>query len=225
MSIKEGEYEINGIKGEIKNPLEKVLRLHQIAGGFITEKIPNKDLLTAEKNPFIVNTRSIPGINPKLREVEAIANETNESIVIWCAYKSEIYALRKFLKENYGDNQVVEIHGDIKEENRHENCQLFQAGQARFMIGNAATGGMGIELQRATIMIYYSNTRKYEDRRQSEDRIHRMGQLKSTLYIDLIAVGTVDRLYKRCLDNKMDVDEYIRGLLRNNTSINNELCM
>jgi hypothetical protein len=40
--------------------------------------------------------------------------------------------------------------------------------------------------------VYFSNTFSYEQRYQTEDRVHRIGLKHSVLYIDLEAVDTVD---------------------------------
>lgn len=49
-------------------------------------------------------------------------------------------------------------------------------------------GGMGITLTASSVLVYYSNTFKFEDRAQSEDRIHRPGadHNRGCMIIDLI---------------------------------------
>ncbi|MHC4398025.1 MAG: helicase-related protein [Planctomycetota bacterium] len=139
-----------------------------------------------------------------------IARESEASIVIWCAFRPEIEAVKGTLCKEFGVDSVTEIHGGVPEAQRAVNIAAFQAGKARFLVGNAAAGGMGIELQAASIVIYYSNTFRYEDRVQSEDRAHRIGQKSSVLYIDLIVPDTVDELVQEALGNKQDVAQYVQ---------------
>jgi SNF2 family DNA or RNA helicase len=77
-------------------------------------------------------------------------------------------------------------------------------------VGNAATGGVGLNMTKAELVVYYSNSFSFTDREQSEDRAHRIGQTKSVTYIDIIAEGTVDGLIVEALKSKKDVSEFVR---------------
>ena len=59
-------------------------------------------------------------------------------------------------------------------------------------ISNPHTGGRGITLTEAKVLIFYSNSYDLELRTQAEDRIHRIGQNHSCTYIDLVSKNTVD---------------------------------
>ena len=78
-------------------------------------------------------------------------------------------------------------------------------------MGNAATGGVGLNMTAAELVVYYSNSFSFTDREQSEDRAHRIGQTRSVTYIDLVAEGTVDEVVIQALKSKKDVSEFIRG--------------
>ena len=58
-------------------------------------------------------------------------------------------------------------------------------------------------------MIYYSNDFSLENRLQSEDRAHRIGQNEHVLYIDIEAENTVDRGITESLRNKKNVADYM----------------
>jgi SNF2 family DNA or RNA helicase len=76
-----------------------------------------------------------------------------------------------------------------------------------------ATGGIGLNLTQATTVIYYSNTFSYEDRKQSEDRAHRIGQTADkVLYIDLQAQNTVDSKIIAALLLKENLATYMNDL-------------
>jgi SNF2 family DNA or RNA helicase len=57
--------------------------------------------------------------------------------------------------------------------------------------------------------VYYSTDWKLEDRLQSEDRAHRIGQKKNVLYIDLIAQDTIDEDVVEALRRKKNMADYI----------------
>lgn len=198
---------VSGDQGiTVKTVLERMLRLQEIAGGVITFE-RNPDMF----NPDKFEHCRIPGRNPKVEELLAIAEENEVSTIVWCRFLEEIRMVSAALRERYGDHAVVEIHGGVNEAQRDYNVQnLFQTGKARFLVGNAATGGVGLNMTKAELVVYYSNSFSFTDREQSEDRAHRIGQTKSVTYIDIIAEGTVDGLIVEALKSKKDVSEFVR---------------
>lgn len=199
---------VSGDRGiTVKTVLERMLRLQEIAGGIITYE-RNPDMFDSQKFEHC----RIPGKNPKVEELLSIADESGVSTIVWCRYIEEIRMVSEALRERYGTDSVVEIHGGISEDDRHHNVrELFQSKRARFLVGNAATGGVGLNMTAAELVVYFSNSFSFTDREQSEDRAHRIGQTKSVTYIDLIADGTVDEIVVKALRSKKDVSEFVRS--------------
>jgi SNF2 family DNA or RNA helicase len=194
----------------IKNTLEKMLRLQEITGGIISYAVAEED--REEKGPKYYR-EFIEGDNPKLQELIFCTEEYDPGpTIVWCAYKEEIQLVAKALRMKYGDDQVVELHGEIDETQRDINVNvLFQGKKARFLVGNAATGGMGLTMSAAEIEIYFSNTFNYIDREQSEERAFGPDKKNGTLIIDIIAESTVDEHILEALTQKKDVSEFVRG--------------
>lgn len=194
--------------------LEKMLRLQEIAGG----------IATWERNPDIHNPSKfdhvrIPGKNAKIEELMQIVEETECSTIIWCRFVEEIQMVTEALVERFGASSVVQVYGAIDENTRWENVsEKFQTGKARFLVGNAATGGVGLNMTAAELVVYYSNSFSFTDREQSEDRAHRIGQTRSVTYIDLVAEGTVDEVVIQALKSKKDVSEFIRGSINDHST-------
>ena len=199
---------VSGDRGlTVNTVLERMLRLQEIAGGIITFE-RNPDIYDVSKFDHV----RIPGKNPKIEELLAIAEENDVSTIVWCRFIEEIHMVTEALREKYGDDQVVQIYGAIDEDTRWANVSdLFQSKKARFLVGNAATGGVGLNMTAAELVVYYSNSFSFTDREQSEDRAHRIGQTKSVTYIDLIAEGTVDAVVVKALRGKRDVSEFVRA--------------
>lgn len=197
---------VSGDRGvTVKSVLERMLRLQEICGGIIAYE-RNPDLYNPDKYEHC----RIPGKNPKVEELKAIIEETEGAVIVWCRFLEEIAMVSEALRETYGRRSVVEIHGGIGEQQRDDNVQAFQRGEARFLVGNAATGGVGLNMTRAETVIYFSNSFSFTDRDQSEDRAHRIGQMKSVTYIDLVCEGSVDEIVLDALRGKKDVSEYVR---------------
>ncbi len=202
----------------VNTVLERMLRLQEVCGGIIT----------FERNPDVYNKSKyehdrIPGKNPKIEELLSITEENEVSTIVWCRFIEEIHMVSKALRDKYGQDQVVEIYGAISEEDRDQNVQeLFQKKKARFLVGNASTGGTGLNMTAAELVVYYSNSFNYVERDQSEDRAHRIGQTKSVTYIDLVMERSVDALVLKALKDKKNVSEFVRDSI-NTKNIENLL--
>jgi len=203
--------------------LVQMLRLQQIVGGFVGGVTLTKpDLVTTEAG-FQVEQQGpskatpIAGANPKLQALIEIANDTSGKIIVWSRFRAEIDLIVNSLRKEFGGATVVPFHGGISPDERTENRQRFQDPDSgvRFFVGNQAAGGLGITLTAASTVVYFSNSFSLEDRLQSEDRPHRIGQWNTVTYIDLLAKDTLDTKKiivslrnKQTLANKVQGDEW-----------------
>lgn len=214
---REEAYEWKGKEVAIQNVLELSLRLHQVAGGFVTtfEDVARLKRDGTMKIKRVSEWHEVVPLakNPKIKEVIELAEEDKQQI-IWCAYRPEIGAVVDALESAYPGVLVRQIHGGISESDRNVFKDEFQSGKAKFLVSNTQTGGTGLTLTAAEQMIYYNNTQKMIDRQQSEDRAHREGLQHPVHYIDLIATKTVDEAIIRSIEAKMDLAEYIRSRIR-----------
>jgi len=117
------------------------------------------------------------------------------------------------LAKEYGMNSVGTYYGDTETDERQRVVHEFQDpdSELRFFVGNPSTGGYGLTLTAASIVVYYSNSFDLEKRLQSEDRAHRIGQTKNVTYIDLIAPKTVDEKIVKALRSKIDIAHQVLG--------------
>lgn len=182
---------------ETTNSLDLMLRLHQIAGGFL---------------PRVVDGRTeydnIGG--GKMSELINIAEDCDgQSMIVWCAYRHEVEHVVSRLAFCFGKSSVVEIHGGVDEKGRAESVAAIQGGKARFLVGTASSGGVGVTATAASVVVYYSNNFSYVNRVQSEDRAHRIGQTRTVTIIDLVTEGTIDETILMALDEKTDLARWV----------------
>lgn len=193
--------------------LTKLLRLQQIVGGFfqadmVFEIDENGDPILHGTSPPV----AIDEENPRVKAVVEVLENTVGKAIIWARFRTEIAAIVESLQENFGKDAVVEYHGGIKNTDRSENIRRFQEDdEVRFFVGNVQTGGRGLTLHAASTVIYYSNDFSLENRLQSEDRAHRIGQKNNVTYIDLIATGTLDEKVVGVLRDKKNVADLLTG--------------
>jgi SNF2 family DNA or RNA helicase len=179
------------------NALTQLMRLHQIVCGHV--KLDDGTVR--------------PLANKRVDELLAIVEETDGKMIIWANYRHDIEAIKLALQKEYGMSSVATYYGDTSADERQEIVTRFQDDQdeLRFFVGNPSTGGYGLTLTAANVVVYYSNSFDLEKRLQSEDRAHRIGQTKNVTYIDLIAVNTVDEKIVRALREKINIATQVLG--------------
>ncbi len=173
----------------------QLMRLHQIACGFLQT---DGGIVEFEKNPRI---------EAMLEQIEQAPGK----VIIWCSYRRNIEQVIAALSEKYGRSAVVTFYGDTAKDDRGSATRLFQdpASGVRFMVANPQAGKFGNTWTQGTTVIYYSNDYNLENRQQSEDRSHRIGQTQSVVYIDLRVKDTVDDRILRVLKAKKKLTDAI----------------
>lgn len=192
----------------VQQTLAKYNALQQVTGGFVNyDDVDPEGFDVVRRSAWIVE----PARNPKIRELVAIAEENEEKpIIVWAKFRNEIEQIVQVLREKFGDDSVVEYHGGISTEQRREGMKRFKAGRSRFFVANQQTGGTGLTINEANVVVYFSNSLRLVDRLQSEDRNHRIGQKNDVLYIDLVCAGTKDVDILRAVRSKKEVADYVK---------------
>lgn len=187
----------DGVMTSTVNALTQLMRLHQIVCGHI--KLDSGEI------------RSFP--NNRIKELLCILEESDGKVIIWATYRHDIETIRLELQKVYGMNSVGTYYGDTEDEDRKRVVEEFQDLNSglRFFVGNPKTGGYGLTLTAATLVVYYSNSFDLEVRLQSEDRAHRIGQTKNVTYVDLICPRTVDEKIVKALRDKIDIANTVMG--------------
>lgn len=183
----------DGDKTTVMHKLTMLLRLQQLTSGYVPTDSGELKHLYAD-----------PMDNPRFATLMELLEDLEGSTIIWCRFVEEIQIIKKLL----GDDAYT-YYGATSMEDREEAKRGFQAGEKKYFIGNVQSGGIGLNLTTAENVIYVSNTFSYEDRKQSEDRAHRIGQTKNVNYFDLLAEETCDLAIVRALTNKQDLANFM----------------
>lgn len=189
---------------KMKNVLEAMLRAQQVAGGF-----------DDEGNPL--------SSNPKMKELLELLEDFDGKAVIWARFLPEIEAIRAALNAEYPGSVMV-MTGNTPQEARQSMVDIFQKSSVlRFFVSNHSVGGAGITLTSATLAVYYSNTFNLEDRLQSEDRIHRIGQVHPCMYVDISSDLAVDKSLIESIARKSSLANFVSYSLSQGESIDSLL--
>ena len=191
--------EINGTEITAQVALAKLMKLRQATSGFFYAA-----------DGKVVET----GKSSKLRELENVVEELgNQPVIIWVQFHQEVEAVQKMLAAKYGAEQVVTLYSETPD--RDESIWRFKTGQARYLVAHPKSAGHGLTFVNCSVMVFYSLDYSYETHTQARDRIHRIGQNHSCLYIYLLANDTIDGHLLKVLQKKQSLQEAVHALVRN----------
>lgn len=162
----------------------KLMKLREIVSGFVI----NKD---GSITNFYTN-------KDKLLE-SAFKEIGDKPVIIWCQFQHEVDKLA----EKYSGVALTS-----KTKDRDLIIRQFKNGEIKRLFTHPKLLGKGLTFVKCTYNIYYSLSFSYEEFRQSQDRIHRIGQDNKCTYIILQGKNTIDEKIYNCLKRKGNaVDE------------------
>lgn len=171
-----------------ENPLTRLLRLRQLASGYIYTP-DGKKAVNGEKKAV-------------LKEVIERYPET-EKLAIFAEFKASIADIKSVL-DSLKISYVV-LDGEQKNKDIWRHFQTDP--QIRAIVCQYKSANAGIDLYASSTMIYYEPTIKSDIFRQSMDRIHRNGQTKPCSYVHLLTKGTVEVNIYQALKRYEDFNE------------------
>ena len=176
--------------------LTRLLRLQQLAGGFLVQDDAQK--------PQLVSRAKLDALADI---IEDYVIGSGKKLVIFARFIAEVKAIMELAgKVLPKELKQVAIYGDIKKEDRGGIVKQFQEDPNTVLfIGQIDTAGTGITLTAADTCVYYSKNFNYATYSQSLSRIHRIGQRNCCTYIDLEIEGTIDELISKALSRKEDM--------------------
>jgi SNF2 family DNA or RNA helicase len=193
----EEEYMVWLDSGELvtaKLAMVRELRLQQISCGYLP---------VGEGEPV----HMIEGENSRLEALEALIENNTEKGIIWARYKLDISLISELL--SMLGHKFVTYTGDTNDEDRVKAKTEFQKGDAQWLVGTPSAAGIGLTLDAARNLIYYSNSFNLRHRRQSEERATADGQKYAINIFDIVGLGTRDKSIIENLCDKMDITDSI----------------
>lgn len=177
--------------------LTKLLRFQQVITGHITTDEGSTETIPHHRVQTLLDT---------LQEIDG-------KVVIWAHFRQCIRDIEFALSREYGEESVDTFYGDTHRSKRVEIVENFQNPNhpLRFLVANPSTAGYGLTLTASNTAIYYSRDFRLDNRLQSEDRLHRIGQKCNVLYIDIVSPGTIDEHIMNALRNKMELSAKVLG--------------
>lgn len=156
----------------------KLMKLREIVSGFVINKDKSITEFDTNKDNVLEQSLEEIGDNP---------------VIIWCQFTHEIDRLA----EKYNGIALTS-----KTKNRDDIIRSFKNGEIKRLFTHPKLLGKGLTFVNCTYNIYYSLSFSYEEYKQSQDRIHRIGQENKCTYIILQGKNTIDEKIYKCLLRK-----------------------
>ena len=125
-----------------------------------------------------------------------LIESTEDRLIVFYNFNDELYSMIPIVQQLERPYSIV--NGEQKDLTAYEEC------------GNSVTflqyqaGAMGLNLQKASRVIYFSLTDRSELFEQSKKRIHRIGQENRCFYYIMLCPGTVEEDILHTLEERRD---------------------
>lgn len=132
----------------------------------------------------------------KLKMFEDLIQSTQDRIIVFYNFNVELETLKDICR--IYDKPVSEVNGetkDLKNYEKYSNSITLVQYQA---------GALGLNLQKANKIIYFTLTDKSELFEQSKKRIHRIGQENRCFYYILLCSGSIEESIYQTLKERKD---------------------
>jgi SNF2 family DNA or RNA helicase len=179
--------EVEGGTITVANAMVALLRLQQIAGGWVKTDDERYRRVDWAKQRLLEDT------------LEDIGAE--EPVVVFCRFHADLDAVHEACG-SLGYTSL-ELSG------RRAELARWQVGEAQVLAVQISSGGVGVDLSRARYAIYYSLSFSLGEYDQALSRVHRPGQTRPVEHIHLVARHTVDEKIMRALEKRAEVIQAI----------------
>ena len=124
----------------------------------------------------------------------------DQQCVVFTTSKQAVYlAKARFEKAGIG---VSVVTGDVVDAKRTGEINRFKRGETQVFIATIRSGGVGLNLQNASTVVFLDRDWSPAKNQQAEDRCHRGGQTNPVHIIDIVAKRTIDQKKDRKLQMK-----------------------
>jgi SNF2 family DNA or RNA helicase len=180
-----------------QNAMVSLLRMLQVCQGFV--KIDDE----AQSRQIDETPSKRASLTEMLEDIAA-----DEPIVIFCRFRSDIDSVRAAC-DALG-RTVSELSGTMN------GLAEWQAGKTAVLVTQIQSGGIGIDLTRASIAVFYSMSHSLAEWLQAIARLHRPGQTRTTRCISLVStlhgrITADGRVYQALREKREVIDAVVEG--------------
>ena len=175
------------------------------------EKIYEKSILEhnfmgARQLSWNIKDLSLSSKAIRLKEIVEMAKEENRKVLIFSFFLDTLFKIKEELK----DIAIGPIYGAVPPEQRQQMIDDFdKAENGSVLISQILSGGTGLNIQSASVVIICEPQFKPSIENQAISRAYRMGQVRNVLVYRLLAENTIDERILNILKEKQKLfDDY-----------------
>lgn len=146
----------------------------------------------------------------KLLELKKLArqcNKSNRKMLVFTAFAEAVRPLAAHLQEVFGTKGAI-LDGSIPTSARAAVWTRFQEDPSvKFFVLTLGTGGAGLNLSAASVVVHYDRWWNPAKERQATDRAHRFGQENDVEIYRLISKGTIEEHIDQLIASKQALFE------------------
>ena len=185
-------------------------QLHQADGmkrrGLILSAITRLKQICNAPEHALRETSLTPGTSGKLNRLEELlsgALTNHEKAIVFTQYAYMAKLLQPYLAARF-QCEVGMIVGATPRKEREETVRRFQEEEngPRILVLTLKTGGFGLNLTRANLLIHYDRWWNPAAERQATDRAYRIGQTRNVAVWKLVTRGTLEERVEQLLEQK-----------------------
>jgi hypothetical protein len=150
-----------------------------------------------------------PKTDPRLEAFLTTVDRLDGQGIVWARFRRDLEVLEAACRGRGWTH--TRYDGSVTGERREAAKRAFQTGEVRLLLGNQQAGGRGIDLSAASWVYYYSHHWSLARRLQSEDRAQSLRRTDAVLYLDAVALDTVDDKIIRALRAGKNLSDLITG--------------
>ena len=190
--------------------ITRIMRLAQITSGFVGGVMEREDQVDPETREVGREKLEwlLAWLDSRLQEDPAF------KVLIWSRFRPEVFRAVEAIRAKFPGLTTVPLVGSQSRDDRQAALRLLHPttsppGAPAAIVGIARTGAVGLNFAAASNVVYLSQEHSLFVRSQSEERVHRPGQVNPVSYTDCLATGpkgqrTVDHAIARALKRKAD---------------------
>lgn len=152
----------------------------------------------------------LPDDSSKLDACLDLIQDTDERVLVFTLFRATAHCLCARLK-GLGLPHAL-IIGDQSLVEREAAARALNQGETRVLVATLGAGGVGLNLQGASTVIFIDKHYNPEKQQQAEERAHRIGSTQRVRVISLHCPGTVDDLVERILEKKVAMQDDVLGV-------------
>lgn len=172
-------------------------------------EIENEEVIGDSNLSYRLGMRKLCSIysTEKYSAFEDLLNSTSDRLIVFYNFNAELAKLKKIVEDH--KRPISEINGSVKD------LTAYETESNSVTLSQYQAGSMGLNLQKANKIVYFSLPERSDLFEQSKKRIHRIGQKNTCFYYIMLCKGSIEEQILRALERKEDyTDELFREWIK-----------